>query len=203
MILLVEDNKMNQLVGSKVLEKLGYGFDIANHGGEAVERRRRRHATTRSSWTARCPRWTATRPPPRSAGIEGSDAAHPDHRHDRGRHGGRPRDAAWPPAWTTTSPSRSGSRRSLPCSSAGSPGAVPDGRAGASAHASRRSGRRAARSPRPVPDRAPAQPRRRGGCGARRDRRRVPRPDRRGPRRARPGRRRGRHAARSNGRPTR
>ena len=36
MILLVEDNKMNQLVGSKVLAKLGYRFDIANHGGEAV-----------------------------------------------------------------------------------------------------------------------------------------------------------------------
>ncbi len=36
MILLVEDNQMNQLVGTKLLEKLGYGFDIANHGGEAV-----------------------------------------------------------------------------------------------------------------------------------------------------------------------
>jgi two-component system sensor histidine kinase/response regulator len=36
MILLVEDNKMNQLVGSKVLAKLGFHFDIANHGGEAV-----------------------------------------------------------------------------------------------------------------------------------------------------------------------
>jgi two-component system, sensor histidine kinase and response regulator len=36
MILLVEDNKMNQLVGSKVLAKLGYGYDVANHGGEAV-----------------------------------------------------------------------------------------------------------------------------------------------------------------------
>ena len=36
MILLVEDNKMNQLVGSKVLAKLGYAFDVANHGGEAV-----------------------------------------------------------------------------------------------------------------------------------------------------------------------
>jgi two-component system sensor histidine kinase/response regulator len=35
-ILLVEDNPMNQLVGSKVLAKLGYHFDIANHGGEAV-----------------------------------------------------------------------------------------------------------------------------------------------------------------------
>jgi PAS domain S-box-containing protein len=35
-VLLVEDNKMNQLVGSKVLNKLGYQFDVANHGGEAV-----------------------------------------------------------------------------------------------------------------------------------------------------------------------
>jgi two-component system sensor histidine kinase/response regulator len=37
MILLVEDNKMNQLVASKVLEKLGYRFDIANDGREAVQ----------------------------------------------------------------------------------------------------------------------------------------------------------------------
>jgi CheY-like chemotaxis protein/HPt (histidine-containing phosphotransfer) domain-containing protein len=36
-ILLVEDNKMNQLLGSKILSKLGYRFDIANHGGEAVQ----------------------------------------------------------------------------------------------------------------------------------------------------------------------
>jgi CheY-like chemotaxis protein/HPt (histidine-containing phosphotransfer) domain-containing protein len=35
-ILLVEDNEMNQLVGSKVLTKLGYRFEIANHGAEAV-----------------------------------------------------------------------------------------------------------------------------------------------------------------------
>jgi two-component system, sensor histidine kinase and response regulator len=35
-ILLVEDNKMNQLVASKMLAKLGFRFDIANHGGEAV-----------------------------------------------------------------------------------------------------------------------------------------------------------------------
>jgi PAS domain S-box-containing protein len=36
LILLVEDNKMNQLVGSKVLSKLGFEFRIASHGGEAV-----------------------------------------------------------------------------------------------------------------------------------------------------------------------
>jgi two-component system, sensor histidine kinase and response regulator len=35
-ILLVEDNKVNQLVGSKVLENLGYGFTIAMNGVEAV-----------------------------------------------------------------------------------------------------------------------------------------------------------------------
>jgi hypothetical protein len=35
-ILLVEDNTVNQLVGSKVLENLGYGFTIANNGVEAV-----------------------------------------------------------------------------------------------------------------------------------------------------------------------
>ncbi len=35
-ILLVEDNKVNQLVGCKVLENLGYDYDIANNGVEAV-----------------------------------------------------------------------------------------------------------------------------------------------------------------------
>jgi len=35
MILLVEDNEMNRLVGSKVLSKLGLAFDVAEHGGEA------------------------------------------------------------------------------------------------------------------------------------------------------------------------
>lgn len=35
-VLLVEDNKMNQLVGSKALAKLGYSYDIANDGKEAV-----------------------------------------------------------------------------------------------------------------------------------------------------------------------
>ena len=36
-ILLVEDNKVNQLVGSKVLENLGYTFTVANNGLEAVD----------------------------------------------------------------------------------------------------------------------------------------------------------------------
>jgi two-component system sensor histidine kinase/response regulator len=35
-ILLVEDNKVNQMVGSKVLQNLGYRYDIANNGLEAV-----------------------------------------------------------------------------------------------------------------------------------------------------------------------
>ena len=36
LILLVEDNSMNQLVGAKVLEKLGYRYDVAVNGIEAV-----------------------------------------------------------------------------------------------------------------------------------------------------------------------
>jgi two-component system, sensor histidine kinase and response regulator len=35
-VLLVEDNKVNQLVGCKVLENLGYAYEIANNGVEAV-----------------------------------------------------------------------------------------------------------------------------------------------------------------------
>jgi two-component system, sensor histidine kinase and response regulator len=35
-VLLVEDNKVNQLVGCKVLENLGYRYDIASNGREAV-----------------------------------------------------------------------------------------------------------------------------------------------------------------------
>jgi two-component system sensor histidine kinase/response regulator len=42
-ILLVEDNTMNQLVGSKVLTKLGYRFEIANNGIEAVRAVEARH----------------------------------------------------------------------------------------------------------------------------------------------------------------
>jgi len=41
-VLLVEDDRMNQLVGSKLLAKLGFGCDIANHGGEAVSALRAR-----------------------------------------------------------------------------------------------------------------------------------------------------------------
>jgi two-component system, sensor histidine kinase and response regulator len=41
-ILLVEDNKVNQLVGTKVLESLGYRYDIANNGVEAVHAFRQR-----------------------------------------------------------------------------------------------------------------------------------------------------------------
>ena len=42
-ILLVEDNKVNQLVGSKVLQNLGYEYTIANNGLEAVAAYRSSH----------------------------------------------------------------------------------------------------------------------------------------------------------------
>ena len=46
--------------------------------------------------------------------LEGDRSPHPDHRHDRGGDGRRPRTPASPPAWTTTSPSRSGPSWSEP-----------------------------------------------------------------------------------------
>jgi two-component system sensor histidine kinase/response regulator len=42
-VLLVDDNATNRLVGSKVLAKLGYRFDVANHGGEALQAMAARH----------------------------------------------------------------------------------------------------------------------------------------------------------------
>ncbi len=37
-ILLVEDNRINQMVASRMLGKLGMTYDIANHGGESLEK---------------------------------------------------------------------------------------------------------------------------------------------------------------------
>jgi signal transduction histidine kinase/CheY-like chemotaxis protein len=37
-ILLVEDNRINQVVAARMLDKLGLTYDIANHGGESIDR---------------------------------------------------------------------------------------------------------------------------------------------------------------------
>jgi len=37
-VLLVEDNRINQMVASRMLDKLGLTYDIANHGGESLEK---------------------------------------------------------------------------------------------------------------------------------------------------------------------
>jgi len=86
-ILLVEDNKMNQLVGSKVLAKLGYAFEVANHGakpsphtGEAL---RRRPDGLPDAGNGRLPGQAEIRR------IEGR-TEDPDHRHDGRGHGRRP-----------------------------------------------------------------------------------------------------------------
>jgi signal transduction histidine kinase/ActR/RegA family two-component response regulator len=36
-LLLVEDNRINQVVAARMLDKLGLTYDIANHGGEAID----------------------------------------------------------------------------------------------------------------------------------------------------------------------
>ena len=37
-ILLVEDNRINQMVATRMLDKLGLTYDIANHGGESLQK---------------------------------------------------------------------------------------------------------------------------------------------------------------------
>ena len=63
-ILLTEDNEINQQIAVELLEGAGATVQVANNGREAVETT---HGlapplSTWSSWTSRCPRWTATRP---------------------------------------------------------------------------------------------------------------------------------------------
>jgi hypothetical protein len=65
-ILAVEDNATNQKLILLILERLGYRADSAYHGLEALEAVSR-HTYDVSSWTCRCPRWTASRPPGGSA----------------------------------------------------------------------------------------------------------------------------------------
>ena len=65
-VLVVEDNAVNQVVIEAMLGKRGLAVDLAEDGARGADHARTR-ATSRCSWTARCPTSTATRRPRGSA----------------------------------------------------------------------------------------------------------------------------------------
>ena len=69
-VLVAEDNAVNRLLAVRLLEKRGHGSS-----SRPPARRRskpwRASRSTSSSWTCRCPRWTASRPPSRSGSASG------------------------------------------------------------------------------------------------------------------------------------
>ena len=82
---------MNQLVGDQGARQTRLRVRRRQQRPRSGRAPSRPPTTTRSSWTARCPRWTATRPPTTIRRSQG-DGHTPDHRDDRGRDGRRPRD---------------------------------------------------------------------------------------------------------------
>ena len=66
-VLLAEDNATNQFLAKRLLTLLGCAVDVAANGREAVDLWSRLPYDV-ISWTARCPRWMASRRLPRSGG---------------------------------------------------------------------------------------------------------------------------------------
>ena len=58
-ILLAEDNPVNQQTATIMLQKLGHEVTVANNGIEAMEKALAGDFELWSSWTSKCPKWTA------------------------------------------------------------------------------------------------------------------------------------------------
>ena len=60
-VLLAEDHPVNQKVAVRMLQHQGHTVVVASDGRAGLSKRSRAAASTSSSWTCRCRRWTASR----------------------------------------------------------------------------------------------------------------------------------------------
>ena len=77
------------MVAVRKIENFGHKMTVANNGKEALAALENNRSTW-CSWTCRCPRWTASRPPPPSERGDEDGRHTSDNRHDGTRDEGGP-----------------------------------------------------------------------------------------------------------------